>query len=76
MEDLRKRRVWRVAVRYLLTAIAILISLGVVEAMLGLPEWTIRMVAGAAFVAMPFVIVLTWALEDPGPENLKAVRRR
>lgn len=34
------------------------------------------MVAGAAFIIMPFVLVMTWALEDHGPDNLKPVRRR
>ena len=76
LDDLRKRRVVRVGIRYALSALGLVLSLALVEAFVGLPDWTIRMVAGAAFVAMPFVLVLTWALEDHGPENLKAIRRR
>ena len=76
LEDLRKRRVVRVAIAYLLTAIGVVIALAFVQVFVGLPPWTIRMVAGIAFVVMPFVLVLTWALEDHGPDNLKAVRRR
>jgi heme A synthase len=76
MEDLKKRRVVRVAVAYLLFSIGLLISVGVVETFVGLPDWAFRMVAGAAFVAMPFVLVLVWALENAGPENLRPVRRR
>jgi hypothetical protein len=76
MEDLRSRRTVRVAVRYLLSAAGVLTALAVVESLVGLPDWTLRMVAGAAFVVLPFVLVMTWALENHGPENIKPVRRR
>jgi hypothetical protein len=76
MDDLRKRRVVRVAVAYLLTSIGLVLSVALIEAFVGLPDWAVRMVAGAAFVGMPFVLVIIWALEDHGPENVKAGRRR
>ena len=76
IDDLRKRRIVRVAIRSLLTAVGVVLTLALVEAFVGLPDWTIRMVAGAAFVGMPFVLVLIWALEDHGPENLRVARRR
>jgi heme A synthase len=76
IDDLKKRRVWRVGVRYLLTAVGLVILLGFIQAFVGMPDWTIRMVAGAAFVVMPFVLVLTWALENHGPENQRVARRR
>jgi hypothetical protein len=76
MEDLRNRRTVRVAVGYLLTAAGVFAALAVVESLVGLPDWTVRMVAGTAFVMLPFVLVLTWALSNHGPENIKPVRRR
>ena len=75
IDDLKKRRVVTVGIRYLLTAIGLVLSVALVEAWVGLPDWTLRMVAGAAFVGLPFVLVLIWALEDHGPENVKARRR-
>ena len=76
LEDLRKRRVVRVAIAYLLVAVGALLAVALVEVAVGLPDWTMRLVAGAAFVVMPFVLVMTWALENHGPENLKTARRR
>jgi hypothetical protein len=75
IDDLKKRRVVRVAIGYSLAAIGVLLTVAMIEASVGLPDWTLRMVAGAAFVVMPFVLVMTWALEDHGPENVKARRR-
>ena len=75
IEDLKKRRVVRVGIRYLLTAIGLVLSVALVEAWVGLPDWTLRMVAGAAFGGLPFVLVMIWALEDHGPENAKPRRR-
>jgi heme A synthase len=74
LEDLRNRRVVRVGVRYVLTTIGLLITMGVIEAWVGMPDWAVRMVAGAAFVGLPFLLVLIWALDSQGPET-KARRR-
>ena len=76
LEDLRQRRVIRVALGYLLVAGLSLLAVAAVDEWVRLPEWTLRMVAAAAFVIMPFVLVMTWALEDHGPENLRTLRRR
>lgn len=76
LDDLRKRRVVRVGLGYLVTAVALVLAIGAFERLVTLPEWTTRMVAGVAFVLMPFVLVMTWALEDTGPENLRPVRPR
>ena len=76
VEDLKNRRVVRVGVGYLLTALGLLLSIGIVSRLVPLPEWTLRMVGGIAFIALPFVLVLTWALENTGPQNLKKVGRR
>jgi hypothetical protein len=76
LDDLRKRRVVKVAVGYLLTAAIVLLALAALGLWVTLPEWTMRLVAGTAFVMLPFVLVMTWALEDHGPENLRGMRRR
>lgn len=76
LDDLRNRRVVRVGLGYLLTAVALVLAIGAFGRVVTLPEWTLRMVAGAAFVIMPFVLVMIWALEDTGPQNLRPVRPR
>lgn len=76
LDDLRKRRVVKVAIAYVLAAAALLLVVSAADDWFRLPEWTLRLVAAAAFVMMPFVLVMTWALEDHGPENLKMLRRR
>jgi hypothetical protein len=75
VEDLRNRRVVRVGVAYVLTTVGLLLSMGMVEAWVGLPDWAVRMVAGAAFFGLPFLLVLIWALDDNGPENPRGRRR-
>jgi hypothetical protein len=74
-EDLRNRRVVRVGVAYVFVAAALLVGLGTIEAAVGLPDWTIRMVAGLSFFALPFLLVMIWALEDGGPESPRAQQR-
>ena len=68
VEGLRNRRVVRVGVAYVLITVAVLLTMGMIEAWVGMPDWAERMVAGAAFVGLPFLLVLIWALEDHGPE--------
>jgi hypothetical protein len=76
VEDLRNRRVVRVAVRYVLVAVALVLGLGMIQPAVGLPEWTVRMVAAVSFFAMPFLLVLIWALENRGPEASRVKQRR
>ena len=76
VDDLMSRRVVRVAIAYLLTALGLLLSVSVVDAWLLLPDWTMRMVGGTAFVILPFILMLIWALEDRGPDNLGKLPRR
>src|SRR5262245_29497008 len=76
VDDLKQRRIVRVAIRYLLTVVAGLLALGVLDAWLAFPEWAIRLAAGGAFTALPFVLVMIWALDDHGPEKVKVARRR
>ena len=75
LDDLRNRRVVRVAVAYVLTTVGLLLTLGVIEAWIGIPDWGVRMVAGLAFFGLPFLLVLIWALDDQGPENPRGRRR-
>ena len=76
VEDLKNRRVVRVAIRYLLTSLGLLLAIGIVSRLFPVPEWTLRMVGGIAFILLPFVLVLTWALENTGPQTMKKVNRR
>ena len=76
VEDLRSRRVVRVAVAYLVAALATVLTMGIADSWLGLPEWAVRMVAGVAFFALPFLLVLIWALDDRGPQDRRLLRRR
>ena len=73
--DLLNRRVVRVGVAYVLTTIGLLLTMGMIEAWIGMPDWAVRMVAGLAFFVFPFLLVLIWALDDNGPENPRARRR-
>jgi hypothetical protein len=75
VEDLRNRRVVRVGVAYVLTTVGLLLAMGMVEAWVGLPDWAVRMVAGAAFFGLPFLLVMIWALDDNGPETARGRRR-
>jgi hypothetical protein len=76
IQDLKERRIVRVAIAYFLIAVGLLSSVGILGAALPLPEWTWRLAALATFTLLPFVLVLTWALEDHGPDNLRVARRR
>ena len=61
----------RVAVEYVLVAAGLLLTLGMVEARFGLPDWTLRKVAAISFFALPFLLLLIWALEDHGPQRAR-----
>ena len=61
----------RVAVEYVLVAAGLLLTLGMVEARFGLPDWTLRKVAAISSFALPFLLVLIWALEDHGPQRAR-----
>jgi hypothetical protein len=76
VQDLRSRRVVRVALGYVVTAFALLLPMGIATPWLGLPEWTVQMLAGIAFFTLPFVLVLIWALDDVGPQDPRMMRRR
>ena len=75
-DDLKKRRVVKVGFGYLFAAVALVLMVAAAGQVVSLPDWMMRLVAGTAFVMMPFVIVMTWAIEDHGPENLRVGRRR
>ena len=76
MEDLKQRRIVRVAVAYLLASFGLLCSLGVVDAWLLLPDWTMRLAGLVVFTTLPFVLLMIWALDDHGPAKLRVARRR
>ncbi|MBT8077813.1 MAG: hypothetical protein KJO31_04515 [Gammaproteobacteria bacterium] len=69
-QELRRRNVIRVALAYLLVAWVLLQIADVLFPALGLPEWTIRLVAGLLILGFPLAVFFAWAFELT-PEGLK-----
>ena len=66
-EELRKRRVPRVAVAYVVVAAVIVEAASVVFPALLLPEWAVRLVVALSVLGFPLAVVLAWALDfTPG----------
>lgn len=69
-QELRRRNVIRVAFAYVLAAWVLLQIADVLFPALGLPEWTIRLVAGLLILGLPLALFFAWAFELT-PEGLK-----
>lgn len=61
--DLKRRRVFRVAAVYGITAFAVLQAADLVFPRLGLPEWTVTLVVALTLLFFPIAIVIAWAFE-------------
>jgi len=73
LEELRRRKVIRVAVVYLVAAwVAVEVASVVFPALL-LPEWTSRLVVALALLGFPVALVLAWAFEVK-PERPRQVK--
>ncbi|MGB5621241.1 MAG: FHA domain-containing protein, partial [Gammaproteobacteria bacterium] len=59
--ELRRRKVIRAAVVYVIVAWIVVEVSSVVFPILLLPEWSQRLVLGLALVGFPLVLVLAWA---------------
>ncbi len=68
--ELKRRKVTRAAIAYLVIAWLLLQVADVLFPALSLPEWTVRFVAGLLVLGFPLVLVLSWAF-DLGPDGLK-----
>ena len=70
IQELRRRNVVRVAIAYVLVAWVLLQIADVLFPALGLPEWTIRLVAGLLILGFPLALFFAWAFELT-PDGLK-----
>ncbi len=61
IQELRSRRVFRVAAVYLGAAYVILESSEMVFPRLGLPDWTVTLVLGLLGLGFPVAIIMAWA---------------
>ena len=68
--ELRRRKVIRAALVYVLVAWVVVETSSVVLPGLLLPEWSVRLVLALAILGFPLVLVLAWALELT-PEGLQ-----
>src|SRR5512138_2230651 len=70
VRDLHRRRVFRAAALYLVTAWVVLEVSATVFPIMGLPEWSERLVLGLLVAGFPLALVLSWAF-DLGPRGLE-----
>jgi adenylate cyclase len=69
-EELRRRKVLRVAAAYLVVAWLLIQVADVMFEPLGLPAWTIKLVIGLLALGFPMACALAWAY-DMGPGGLR-----
>ena len=69
-EELKRRKVVRVAVVYAATAFAIVQAADVMLPRLGVPDWTLTLIVVLVVLGFPVAVVLGWALELT-PEGLR-----
>jgi TolB-like protein len=61
--ELKRRKVFRVAVVYLATAFVILQAADIMLPRLGVPEWAMSLMVVVVVLGFPLALVLAWALE-------------
>jgi TolB-like protein len=74
-EELRRRKVVRVAVVYAATAFAVLQAADIMLPRLAVPEWAMTLVVVFAVLGFPIALVLGWVLELT-PDGLKVTQAR
>jgi TolB-like protein len=62
-DELKRRKVFRVAVVYVATAFVILQAADIMLPPLGVPEWAMSLVVALVVLGLPLALVLAWALE-------------
>jgi adenylate cyclase len=62
-DELRRRKVFRVAVVYVATAFVILQAADIMLPRLGVPDWAMSLVVVFVVLGFPLALVLAWALE-------------
>jgi tetratricopeptide (TPR) repeat protein len=68
--ELKRRSVFRMGVFYLLGAWVVLQIVDVLVGVIGLPDWTMRLVGLVLLLGLPLVLVLSWVYELT-PEGIK-----
>jgi len=61
--ELKRRRVIRTAITYVVVAWILVEGASVIFPALMLPDWTLRLVVVSAILGLPLVIVLAWVFE-------------
>jgi len=69
-QELKRRKVIRVAIVYALVAWVVVEVASVMFPGLLLPDWSVRLVIGLAIIGFPIALVLAWAIELT-PDGLK-----
>jgi TolB-like protein len=73
--ELKRRKVFRVAVVYAATAFVVLQAADIMLPRLAVPEWAMTLVVVFAVLGFPIALVLAWALELT-PDGVKVTRPR
>ena len=63
LQELKRRKVVRVALVYAAVAFAVLQAADLIFPLLRLPEWSLGLVLGLELVGLPIALVLAWAFE-------------
>jgi adenylate cyclase len=74
LTELKERKVFRVAIVYLVACWLVMQIADVMFPALGLPEWSITLVAALLIVGFPVALLLSWAYEA-GPGGIHRDRR-
>ncbi|NIS91466.1 MAG: tetratricopeptide repeat protein [Woeseiaceae bacterium] len=74
LTELKDRKVFRVAIVYLVAGWLVMQIADVMFPALGLPEWSVTLVAAFLIVGFPVALVLSWAYEA-GPGGIRRDRR-
>ena len=61
--ELKRRRVWRVAVAYVVTGVAVVETADLFFPRLMLPDWTVTLIAVLVVLGFPLALVLAWAFQ-------------
>jgi TolB-like protein/cytochrome c-type biogenesis protein CcmH/NrfG len=73
LEELKRRKVARVALVYAATGFAVLEAADLIVPRLGLPDWTVTLLLVLALLGYPIALALAWAF-DLTPEGVRPER--
>jgi TolB-like protein len=73
IDEIRRRKVVRVALVYVATAFAVVQAADVMLPRMGVPDWVTNLVVALAVLGLPIALVLAWALELT-PDGVRVTR--